>query len=72
MVNLEPPKYIKPTELAERYGITPRLAGEWIRRMIAAGVIAKIGNCPVGRLSACDEWLASGGKTTRRAARGAR
>lgn len=63
---LDPPRHLKPAELASRYGITPRLAGEWIRRMIAAGVVAKIGNLPVGRLSVCDDWVASGGKQLKR------
>lgn len=66
---IEPPRHLKPAELAERYGLTTRLAGEWIRRMLAAGVIAKLGNLPVGRLSACDEWVASGGKALRRSRR---
>lgn len=53
-------------DVSARYGITPRLAGEWIRRMIAAGAIAKVGRVPVGRLSATDAWVASGGQSLRR------
>ncbi len=64
--HLDPPKHLRPDDLAQRYGITPRLAGEWIRRMIAAGIVRKIGKLPVGRLSVCDEWVASGGTSLRR------
>ena len=66
---LDPPQRLRDVDIAERYKITPRLGGEWIRRMIAAGVVAKMGRLPVGRLSACDQWVASGGQSKKRGAR---
>lgn len=59
---LDPPRRIDEAELATRYGIKPRLAAEWIAKMKAAGVIAKIGRIRMARLSACDAWVAAGGK----------
>ena len=66
---LDPPQRLRDVDFAERYKITPRLGGEWIRRMIAAGVITKMGRVPVGRLSACDTFVASGGLSPKRGAR---
>jgi hypothetical protein len=58
----DPPRRLCPDELAARYGITPRLAGEWIRAMVAAGVVRKLGRWPMGRLSVVDEWVDNGGE----------
>lgn len=60
------PKRIGPELIAQRYDISERLAGEWIRAMKAAGVVASIGNVAVAKLSACDAWVVSGGKEKRR------
>jgi hypothetical protein len=62
----DPPRRLKPEDLADRYGISRRVAGEWIRAMVAAGIARKLGRWPMGRLSACDAWVASGGESPKR------
>jgi hypothetical protein len=57
----DPPRRVRPGDVAARYGITERLAGEWIRRAKAAGVVTTLGRVSVVRWSALDAWVASGG-----------
>ena len=71
MIDLnDPPRRLVPDDLATRYGVTPRTAGEWIRAMVAAGVAKKLGRWPMARLSTADEWVASGGELRARRASG--
>ncbi len=73
----DPPRRLRagPTDdvgavdLSARYGITSRLAREWITRLVAAGVVSKVGRLPMGRLSACDAWVAAGGPASMRKVR---
>ena len=58
------PQRIRAVAVAKRLDITPRLAGEWIRAMVAAGVLKKIRAVSVGRWSAIDAWVESGGAVT--------
>lgn len=57
----EAPRRLRPVDLAERHSITERTAGEWLRAMVAAGVVKKLGRIIVGRLSATDFWVENGG-----------
>jgi hypothetical protein len=71
----DPPKHITPELIAARCGIKERTAGEWIRQMIAEGVLKKHGRFPMGRLSAVDAWIAGeldAGKKRRRVTLSAR
>lgn len=52
--------------VASRYGITERLAADWIRNAIAAGAIKTLRGVIIGRWSALDEWVAAGGQVPAR------
>ncbi len=66
------PSVKRPGLVADRYDITPRLAGDWLRAMRVAGVVRKLGGMHVGRWSAIDAWVESGGQVTTKRKAGAR
>lgn len=63
------PRRVRSVDLKARYNITPRLGGDWLRAMCAANVIRKLRGVFVGRWSAIDAWVESGGVTTGRGRR---
>jgi hypothetical protein len=63
------PQRIQPGPLAERYKVSPRTGGEWIRAMLAQGVLRKVRSIIVGRWSAIDAWVEAGGKVPEPAGR---
>ena len=70
---LDVPQRITKVSLAERVGgIKPRTADEWLRRMVAAGVVKKVGRVIIGRWRDVDEWLLSGGQAPEQQSRGRR
>lgn len=58
---LDAPQRIQADKYGRRYGITKRLASEWIRRAITAGVLKRIGRTIVGIPRELDAWVAAGG-----------
>ncbi len=69
----ESPQRIRDRDLEQRYHVSRRTGGEWLRAMLAAGVIKKVRKVFVARWSTIDAWVEGGGQmpaTTRR--RGAR
>lgn len=69
----DPPRQLRATasdaagvvDIAARYGLTERTAGEYLRRMYAAGVIGKRGRYFFGRLSKVDAWFCGEGRGRR-------
>lgn len=59
------PRRFRPSDLAARYLISERLAGDWIRWMAADGVLRKLRGTKIGRWSKVDAWVESGGETRR-------
>ncbi len=59
---LDPPVRLRDITVANRYGITRRLAREWLRRLVAAGVATKLNRMFFARLTAVDAWVLAGGK----------
>lgn len=58
---LPPPRKLCDADIVERFGITPRLARDWLRDMLNAGAISKVGRHFFGDLPAVDAWVRSGG-----------
>ena len=63
------PSRIRPEAVATRYGVSPRTGGEWIRAMLAQGVLRKVRSIIVGRWSAIDAWVEAGGNAPTRRGR---
>jgi hypothetical protein len=63
------PRRIRDCDVAERYGISRRLGGEWLRAAVAAGVLRKAKRVTVGRWSALDTYVANGGQVEKRGRR---
>jgi hypothetical protein len=56
----------RDADIAERYRVSKRTGGEWLRRAVAAGVLRKLGGITVGRWSEMDAWVAAGGQVPER------
>ena len=56
----DPPRHLDPAYVGDRYKISPRSAGEMIRRAVAANVVKKVGKFRFARVSAFDAWIAAG------------
>lgn len=70
--NADAPSRKRPEDLAARYRISKRTAGEWLRAMVAEGIIKKaLGKkrgMTIGRWSAIDAWVENGGSAPGRPA----
>lgn len=63
--NVAPPDVVsrkRPPEGAQRWNVSERTAGEWFRRMVALGIMKRVGKILVGKWSEMDAWVAAGGK----------
>jgi hypothetical protein len=58
---LDAPQRLKARDVAARYQVSERLAGEWIRAAVAAGTVRKMRRLVIGRWSQLDAWVAAGG-----------
>jgi hypothetical protein len=58
--------------IGERYEVSERTGGEWLRAMVAAGVLRKVRAITVGTWAAVDGWLANGGQVPQRRRGGSR
>lgn len=56
------PRRVRGEDLGHRYKVSARTGGEMLRKMIAAGVVKKLGAMIMGRWSAIDAWVAGGGE----------
>lgn len=56
----EAPVRIRDIAVASRYDISRRVAAEWLRRLHAAGIVAKVGRQFFARWSAVDAWVMAG------------
>lgn len=59
------PRSFRPSDIARRYLISDRLAGDWLRAMVADGTLRKLRGTKVGRWSKVDAWVESGGESRR-------
>lgn len=61
---------IRDVDIKEHVGeISKRTAAEWLRAMVAAGVLKKVRRLTVGRWSDVDAWLLAGGQAPARRGR---
>lgn len=67
------PLRIRAVDIRKRFGretqISEHTAGDWLRAMVAAGVLKKLRGITVGRWSEVDAWVASGGQVEKRGRR---
>jgi len=61
-IDSDTPRRVRAPEVASRYGIAERTAGEWLRRMIAVGTCRRVGAIIVGKWREMDAWVAAGGQ----------
>jgi hypothetical protein len=63
---IDPPRSLKPDEIAMRYGVTPQVAEQLISSMVKAGIATKIGRTIVARMPNVDSWFENNHITRRR------
>jgi hypothetical protein len=63
------PTRIHKRNVAARYGISKRLANEWIRRAVVDGAAVKVGRWTVARITEMDAWVMAGAGREHRARR---
>lgn len=59
------PRRLRPDDVAERYGISPRLARDWMRRLVTCGTAVKVGQVIMAAPADVDAWVRRGGQPAR-------